>query len=254
MQIKNIKRIRKSNRIVLVVILLSFLTNTFSQNISNDHNIIYNYVTKNIIYYKLLHSTDLKESGLDNYFKIASYLPDSGYYLQIEINKIDWTFPLSDYSLYSIVSYGWTFVKTEMQNCTTSVKEDSIKILSTQTFSISTNDEVTPPYNPNMYLVAYNNKKNKIIFISGEFYTSPISSIFSLNIKNPEIFIPYLKCKLYNNNVKDISFLKRKRNKIYFKIKYNTNEIGYVEMKKDNFESIKIYSKYPRGIFEKAVE
>lgn len=252
MQIKNIEKMRRINRSIISIIFLSLSMSAFSQESENISTKIYNLVYKNIIYHEILCSTDFDKSSLENFFDIARFFPDSGYYLDLDIQRLDWKFPLSKYAVYKVTKSGWTFTKTVLKNYNLDNKIEDDSSFSTQSISISTLDTYTTAFNEDVYLVAYDNKNDNIIFISGDFYTSSISSYFSLDINNPATFIPYLRYKLFNLDMNNVSFFKKKKTKLYFKIEYNNNEnSGYVEIKNNNFERIKIYKKYPKSLFEK---
>jgi hypothetical protein len=62
----------------------------------------------------------------------------------------------------------------------------------------------------NYFLLALDEQKREIKFISGQFFRNPISSDFNLDFNNPNSFIEYLRLKTFYLQTKDFVFVKRK--------------------------------------------
>lgn len=69
----------------------------------------------------------------------------------------------------------------------------------------------------NLFLVGYNIIKKEIIYISGDFFKNCIADNFNLNINNPNSFNQFLKLKLYNYSIGEVSFEKKKKKYFLFK-------------------------------------
>lgn len=253
------KQLLRISSILSSIICLICITNiSIAQNKDNNEVIttqIYNYVSKNIICSRIL--SNYSSLGYDQLLNLfhdensCKLLPDSGYYLDMKISKLNWEFPNQSYSLYSISKPGWNFLQTTIWktfNSSSKIRIDSTFLPKDDALRISFEGIERKPFSKD-YLVAYNQKEDKILFVSGNFFTSQISNFYSLRLEKPSSFESYLKLKLYSIELKDLKFYKRNRNKIFFKITYGwNNEIGYAELRKSNFEKIIIHTKPPRVI------
>jgi hypothetical protein len=116
----------------------------------------------------------------------------------MDIEKLSWKYTIPGYQVYKI--YMKEIIQTNEQ---TGVEKK---------FS----GKWTNPY----FLVAVNcdsTGASKIKFISGQFYTHAIKDDFSIDIKDPNSCIEFLKYKMFKYQLKDIVFFKKKKGKLLFK-------------------------------------
>lgn len=95
----------------------------------------------------------------------------------------------------------------------------------------------------NIFLIGFNKKEKRIIYISGNFFKNCIADDFNLNKNDPESFKYFLKLKLFNYNIDKISFQKKKKKYLLFKA-YSDELRGYIYVKvnPNNFDMLQVKS------------
>lgn len=212
---------------IVLFLLLGLMKSTYSQFIIEagvpwerpDEVNIYNYVSKNILLYEIkLRYTwfsypNKTYSLMDDYVYM---LPDTGFYLRLDITKIDMKYPDTDYELYSIEKFGMSVTNGVL-------------------YRMRPEREMFSKY----FLVGYNSKLNKIKFISGKFFLSQeLDQDFNLDINNIESFEKYLEYRLYNMKPLSIKFYKQTRRRLFFVVKASAmlpNRNWLVSIDKKNY-------------------
>lgn len=143
------------------------------------------------------YNTDSNGKLRKDYSKRYSFddiLPDLHARLEMDIEKLDWSYPINGFVLYSIELNG-----IRMRSSIATRKATGIV-----TSDGSYND---PP--GRRYLIAIN-KKQQIIFISGIFFIDDITHEFNLDFKNPTSYLEYLKFRTNEYELRNIRFIKKK--------------------------------------------
>ena len=65
-------------------------------------------------------------------------------------------------------------------------------------------------YYDNFFLVAYNAEREKILFLSGNFFIDSIEDDFEFDINNPQTLYNYLRIKCFRYQIDDFEFVKKK--------------------------------------------
>jgi hypothetical protein len=166
---------------------------------------IYNSVYKNVAAFYIERAvkskTDISNGflypNLDKYF-FDLCLPNTGFRMMMEINKLDWEYPIDGYHVYRIKLNGLTF------------KSDSLRLIET-TLQI----DGPPGGTATNYLLCINDK-GVIKFISGNYFLHDVSRDFKLDDKSPESYVKYLKFRTFEDQIDQITYLKRKRGNLIF--------------------------------------
>lgn len=213
--------------IIVIFLFFAFFKSVYPQFIievgvpweRSDEVNIYNCVSKNILLYEIKQRytwfsyPDKTYSLMDDYIYM---LPDTGFYLRIDITKVDMKYPDANYTLYSIEKYGMD------------VTNGSISRMRPER-------EIFSKY----FLVGYDSKSDKIKFISGKFFLSQeLDKDFNLDIKNIESFEKYLEYRLYDMKPLSIKFYKQTRRKLFFVVKVSAilpNGNALVSIDKKNY-------------------
>lgn len=199
---------RKPNsKICFIFLMLTVTYHCLAQSDSVKYNeVIYNKVYKNIAAYYIKYSINvepnLRTSNLlsddYNYF-FDKCLPDEGYKLDMEITRLNWTYPIPGYLVYQIKINGFRFTNDKLKKT---------KVIQSYDGQLS-----QPPWN--YYLLAIN-RQCGIKFISGTYFTHDISKDFKLDEGNPLSYIEYLKYKAFQAKISKLKFSKKEGRKIYF--------------------------------------
>lgn len=127
-------------------------------------------------------------------FFYESFLPDFGFKLDMQINKLSWSYPITDFEVYQVIVDEFRYEKDNGYGARKS-------------FSAWTDK---------YFLIALNRSTKEIKFISGQFFISAIADDFKLNTKEPQSLLEYLKFRVFRYQVKDITFIKKKQSKYYY--------------------------------------
>ncbi|MGN7819740.1 hypothetical protein ACTJJB_06390 [Chitinophaga sp. 22536] len=101
------------------------------------------------------------------------------------------------------------------------------------------------------YLIAYNRKNTTIKYISGNFFKSPVTRDFELDINRPESFFPYLELRCYSMQPGHISFLRKDEKGLYFNVYTNFLNIDVeVFVSYDNHEKVNVTDRRLSGMVQ----
>ena len=169
---------------------------------NNVNEYIYNYAYKNIAAFNIRHaSLWYNNLNFDNRFRnnadffYQDLMPDYGYKAKMGIEKIDSLYPNPRFHLYKIHIEYFDWIPGNPNRP-----------------EVSTHFIWTIPY----FLIALNEQNGDIKFISGQFFTSYISSDFHINKSDPSTFIPYLTLRTFDVGGANIKFKKEKRKALIF--------------------------------------
>ncbi|MBS1535796.1 MAG: hypothetical protein JST78_12020 [Bacteroidetes bacterium] len=199
-----------------------------SQYISHDIDSVYiPLIEKNMMGYHFYNS----EFGVgcrSEFSYLSDYILDCGDHFDFNIYRIENNaYPNADIELYSIKNNYFQVIRKG--------KEYHPAHRSVITYEDAISRRI---------LVGLDRNAKKLIFISGEVFKSSISQDFKLDIERPSTFLTFLEFKLFNYNLENIEFVKRKRNYLLFKAnsKELTGEKFYIKVKTyhDDFETIQI--------------
>jgi hypothetical protein len=193
-------KMKKSNlRTLLPVLLLS--TIAYSQIDSNSYyKNIYNKMYKNVAAYNIRFASYANNGAIytpvlnDGNPFYDPFLPDTDWKLQMQIEKIDWEYPIKGFELYKVFMDGFRYTQDSTGNAK-------------RIFSVWTDK---------YFLIALNKQTEDIKFISGQFFINAISDDFKVDKNNPNSFLEYLKFRIFRYQVKDIKFIKKKGNRYYY--------------------------------------
>lgn len=169
--------------------------------------LIYNQLYKNIasyyITYAVNNKTDLNKKGylregVTSYF-FDQCLPDNGYNLEMEISKLNWTYPIDNFDVYQVQLNGLRFSSSTSKR---------IKLV--QTIDGPTN---APP--SNYYLLCID-RHIVVKFVSGSCFLNDVSNDFKLNNLEPQSYVNYLKFKTFQYQITQILFAKKRRHYFYY--------------------------------------
>jgi hypothetical protein len=127
-------------------------------------------------------------------FFYDAFLPDYGYKLEMDIQKLAWQYPDKEFDLYKVFVNGFKY----------SAGNDSASILT------------MGKWTRRDFLLAFNKRNGEIKFISGQFFISAIADDFKFEINEPSSYLNFLKLKLFPYQVDNITFVRRKHKKLYF--------------------------------------
>lgn len=207
---------------LMLIVTLCVCTNSNAQDDVEDK--IYNYVSKNIIAYTIKTSQifDVENKiNVDTRLYFDLLIPNFGSKLMVDISKhSEQKYPNKNYILYSIKRYGFGMIDI-----------DSGKTRVPIGLPIKSNNS--------NYLIGYDVVNDKIIFISGDFYLTKITSDFNLNVNNPETFLKLIELRFYKLNVTEIQFEKETSTYLEYSIKSHLlNGKNSVRIMKNDFESM----------------
>lgn len=93
-------------------------------------------------------------------------------------------------------------------------------------------------------LVGLDYKNNELIFFSGNVFKTCVLNLFELDLNAPNTFTKYLKIKLFNYDINNLFFLKKRRRFIFFKAFSNSlNEDIIIKINKKDFNDIRVMCK-----------
>ena len=180
---------------------------------NNVNEYIYNYAYKNIAAFNIRYASysfnmlwfnTRFRTNADFFYQYL--MPDHGYKLQMDIEKLDSVYPNPKYHLYKIYLNGFHLVPDKH-----GLPEDNS----------------WRPKTTNYFLLALNEDNGDIKFISGQFFKSYISDDFSINKDDVTTFIPYLRLRAFDVGGVNIKFKKKRHKKWMFE--------GYSEIFKKPF-------------------
>ncbi|MGY4384651.1 hypothetical protein ACVWYN_001677 [Pedobacter sp. UYP24] len=142
----------------------------------------------------------------------------------MQINELDFKYPISGYIVYQVKLDGLRFTS-----------ESYGKNKSAQVFDGPFD---APP--SNYYLLCVN-PLNEIKFVSGNYFVNDITKDFRLDNADPKSYLLYLKFRTFTYKTREIAFLKRQKNLLYFSafseelnrkisIKLNTTTPGILKL------------------------
>jgi len=152
---------------------------------------------KNIAAYNIIRNSyrlsgparkNLLRSDSDPYYE--AFLPDPGFKLDMKMQKLETSYPDTNFILYKIFVGGFDYTN----------KDDT-----------ATMRYLGRPTLQN-FLVGLNYKNGEIKYISGQFFTSVIAEDFKIDVKKPSSLIPYLLLRTFSVGGQNIHY-KRKRHK-----------------------------------------
>jgi len=196
--------------LLIAIIFVLFGSNAFSQLDSSDKafirnntiEYIYNHVYKNIAAYNIRYGSNWFNGLSFNdrlRYEIGSpydmLMPDYGYKIKMDIEKLDSFYPNPRYHLYKIYLKDFSWVPDDPKRGEIS----SHYIISTDNF-----------------LIALNEGNGDIKYISGQFFQSFIWDDFHLDIKDPLTFIYYLTLRSFNVGGGNIKFKKKTHKQLIF--------------------------------------
>ncbi len=154
--------------------------------------------TLNNIYHKIQYLKHSKTEMFSNDFvlKTNQYLnfPGFGYQahdLELEIVKVDLSYPDPDWSLYEI-SFPYNENNRQLLNWWGKKR--------------------FPLFSNTSFLIAVD-KTNDIKYISGNYlFLNPIAKYFSLDINDPDSYIEFLELKLFDRKYDEINFIRKEDN------------------------------------------
>ncbi|MEO6850773.1 MAG: hypothetical protein ABI203_12100 [Mucilaginibacter sp.] len=193
-------------KLFLIFSLLAGTSACFAQSDSTKvKELIYNRMYKNIAAYYINYAVKVR-SGLkhgfldqdDKYYFFDRSLPERGWTLDMEITLLDWKYPVDGYRVYQIKLNGLRFSSD------------------TSVWRIANKGVSQVEQSPSNYNLICVNEMGSIKFISGRFFIHDVSEDFKLNNNNPESYLEYLKYKTFEDQVGQITFLKRKGKKLIF--------------------------------------
>jgi len=220
------KKMRMKNRIKITFVftLLLFIADSIT---AQDIDRVLDLTERNILIYRIINNEDLKNLYNDdlifseNIPNLLNLLPEKGYSLDLDYYIFSDKFPLDNCILYTIIRDGFNITNGE------------IKTLYGSGYSYD------KPCS-NKYLVAYNEKDDFIIFLSGCFIVSKYSGLFKLNFDNPETFYEFLSYRLYSYRPEKIVFEKKRKGNLIFSF-YSKKEKFLVQINKNNFDEIEVF-------------
>lgn len=186
------KRI-KSNLLLLSCVLLA--------SFCYGQGDIKNRIAKNILAYHIRYGLDAEIGVKSNQLRSINYLnklvPFCDYELELYLTEDTvMLYPIDGYKIYNVENPGFTF----------SSPKEKIKINNFHSFMAD-----------RLYLIAYNKAMDDLKFISGNMFLSPVSVDFNVSSEKPDSLLKYLNYRYYNYKLKEISYLKKKRNVIFYK-------------------------------------
>lgn len=203
-------------------LLLSSFEGKSQDNVNSFYN---SQISKNIIFYHLRYSKDyelnIKPNGIlpnsRNFVANLWSLADSD--LEFEIFKSSLTYPKSGMVLFEINKVGFA-----IRNVSSTI------YYSFRSFNAD-----------NKYLVLIDTVSNQILYISGNFFKSSISSHFRLDISHPESFYEYIKLRTFNWSTSDFSFNRLDKDKLVFNAFSNLMKKSIlVEVARNNFDNVSV--------------
>lgn len=237
-------------RKLLIISLLIFVNPIFSQKYSaEEYSRIYNHVFKNILISKIIDDYTPENPNIPY---CISYVPDSGYYLDLKIDRTSIEFPTKEYSIFSISMPNWKFIEgSQKQAQSNQLNKNCVDFSRIYKIEITSNDGVFQFLN-STYLIAYNSNTDDILYLSGNFFLDNISKYFNLSYNSPQSFIYYLKIRLYNYHPNAISYLGYKKSKLWFELKVDWEDYKavYVSVSEEDFNDIKIFLEKPKRVKE----
>jgi hypothetical protein len=200
----------------------------FSQDISSE---LKDEVQKNLIAYQIKYFID------DNYFCVGEFESEiKSRFFTEENEEYDLTFvrnkdiEYSDYNIHLFVIYNNYYSKKVKSGNRTN------EVSFTHSIDGSFFDRIS-----RKILVGYNENNSKIIYISGNVFKNCIAQDFDLNKEKPEAFIHFLKFKLFNYDIKKISFKKRRKKYLLFKAYSEVlNKEIYIKIDSKNFDMLQV--------------
>lgn len=132
-----------------------------------------------------------------NFFYDA-FLPKKGFRIKMDIEKLNWNYPIPDYQVYKI-------------NIGQIVHINKQEDIERKFF-----DKWTSPY----FLVAVKYSPTdgaKIKFISGQFFINEIKDDFLFNVKEPNSYIEFLRYKMFKYQFRSMVYFRKKKEKFFFK-------------------------------------
>ncbi|MFB6454380.1 hypothetical protein ACE38W_03830 [Chitinophaga sp. Hz27] len=213
--------------VLLLLCFLLFFLNLEAQTISQKDSIN---IRNNIIFYHIRNAVpaDIPEFGGQiwrdsTYFLFEKMLPINGH-LRMEFKpfKGKGIFPLEGFHLTSLYMPQVVDLDSEISY--------SVRMLGF--------------YSDEDYLIAHNDETGRILYISGNFFKSPIAQYFNLDPNKPESFYNYLMLRCYNVKPDNIHYLKSDEKGLYFSIWSNVmrDNITFLIDSKcyDNYKAISI--------------
>ncbi len=217
------------------------------ERVINVDEYLYNEVYKNIAAYNIRYASHsfngviFKNTFRDNAdFFYGFFLPNYGYKLELNIVNLDSSYLSTAFRLYKIhLVNGFSFALDTKQPGYASHG------------LVTDNDSLGPvtgygslgPITSDDFLVALNEATGSLKFISGQFFHSMISEDFTIDRKNPETLIQYLRFRSFVVGGQDIKFKKRKHSKLIyegFSNLYHCPFLIEVDKKNLDYTTIKI--------------
>jgi len=178
---------------IVTIILLFFAFGLYAQE-----RFIKDNVSQNIMFYNICKSNyiervkeHIKNQTVGNRFYSDYFIPPKGTELKLDVYRCeDIQYPVEGYSIYGIKKEGYFYFNDSIM-----YKRDCIDCYF---------------YYDNFFLVAYNAEREKILFLSGNFFIDSIEDDFEFDINNPQTFYNYLRIKCFRYQIDGFEFVKKK--------------------------------------------
>lgn len=165
----------------------------FAQNDTLEY--IYSYTYKNISSYNIVNESKKYVNRNLTYLPFYThFLPDKGFSLDMQIEKLQITYPLENYTLYSILLQGFVFTNEKL----------------------GTTKRVISNVPTGVYLIALDYKNKSIKYITGNFFWTPIAEDFKFDASNSSSYLTFLKLKLFYLHPSELVFKTKSKKKIVF--------------------------------------
>lgn len=194
----------------------------FSQN-SNEYitdNVI-NSIEKNIIAKRILDYNQVKYYYDIN---INDLILDEGISFYLNFNKIDFIkFPNKNFVFYNVVNQTGKLIDKKRN-------EIIYKVSSHQT------------YPKEEYVIGINKKdEHYIYFITGNILKTKIAHEYDLNIDDASSFFSYLKIKLYNYDIVNVQYVKKRKKYMLFRAFSNyLDKVILIKVNREDFDNLQM--------------
>jgi len=210
---------------ILLTTFLLLISSFEGKSQVNEASFYNSQISKNIIFYHLRYSEDyelnIKPNGILPHSRnfIADLWSLDECHLEFEMIKSSLTYPKSGMVLFEINKLGF------------GIRNDSTTIYYTFR-SFNADDK---------YLVLLDTLNNQILYLSGNFFKSNISSHFRLDISHPESFYEYIKLRTYNWSTSEFSFNRLYNDKLVFSAYSNLMKKSiFIEVARNNFDNVSV--------------